>query len=255
MPPRPRPRLFAALLSTGLAVACSVAAAPAASALETGDDARAEVREGLLAEPQCEQFGGGILVSVEDGGMIQNIGLSYDGGVPVQDDYVTITDLPDDIAVTAIVVEGGSRHHVYLPGRSGLAKSHPWVELRAPVGSDGTVPVISRWFACGEEAPSATATTKPQSGPDEPPRDGALEQPEAELPAEPPSRTSTITPTSAETAVPTTPTTESDGAVAADDELASTGFGSGWLIAVGVALLACGGALVAATRRRRGEEA
>lgn len=250
MPPRSRPRVLAAAL---LGVGMTVALAPAAAAAETQEDSRAEVRDGDVT--QCEQFGGGILVSVGDGEPVQNVALSYDGGVPVQDAFLSITDVPDDIAVTAIVVKGGASHHVYVPGRSGLARSHPWTDLRAPVGSDGVVPAISHWLACGEEAPSATATTEKRSVPTEPPREDVIGESSSSATPDLPTHTAESTTTTSNTAAaPATPTTEEQPPPpAGDDDLASTGFSSGWLAVLGVALLAGGGVLLAATRARRGK--
>ncbi len=255
------PRLFrtrnlaVAALSLGLAAA----AVPPALAAESEEDPRAVIEQGNATE--CDQFGGGILVSVGDGADdVQNASLTYEGGVPNQDEYLTITDVPDGIVVTAIVVKGGPRYNVYVPGERGLPETVPWEDLRSPLNNGGNIPAISHWFACGEEAPSEAPTTQPETtepNPGQPePSEPGSEEPSTSEPTDVPSSTAVSEPTTSNPAGGSSApeTTESAAApVVDDDDLASTGFSGGWLIGVGAALLVGGGALLALTRMRKGK--
>lgn len=250
--PRRLRHLAVALLSLGL----TVNAVPPAAATET-EDPRAETYEGNAVD--CEELGGGILVSVEPNEKVENVALTYEGGVPGQDHYVTITEVPEGIAVTAIVVKGGPGYHVYVPGEPGVPKSAPWESLRPPLNPGGNLPQISHWFACGEEAPSPTATTEP--APSEltvarpEPSEVAAEQPPVREAVDAPTPTSPSGPTTSNfadaTDTPPSPGDEAAPVAAGEEDLASTGFSGGWLIGVGVALLVVGGALLVVARMRR----
>ncbi len=253
------PRLFRTrnLAVAALSLGLTVAAVPSALATES-EDPRATIHEGNATD--CEQFGGGILVKVDDTDPVENASLTYEGGVLNQDKYLTITGVPDGIAVTAIVVKGGNHYNVYVPGERGLSEDVPWEDLRSPLNNGGNIPTISHWFACGEEAPSEVPTTEPETtepnpGQPEPSEPGSEEPPTSE-PTDVPSSTAVSEPiTSNPAGGPGAPeTTESAPApVAEDDDLASTGFSSGWLIGLGAALLVGGGALLAVTRMRKGK--
>ncbi|EID55266.1 hypothetical protein [Saccharomonospora xinjiangensis] len=229
----------------------------AMSATDAGQDPRAEVHDGNAVD--CEDFGGGILVKVGDDEKIENVALTYEGGVPGQDQYLTITEVPSGIDVTAIVVKGGDGYNVYVPGARDLLETVPWADLRAPLNNGGNIPAISHWYACGAEKPSATPTsepTNPNPGEPEPSQTPGEESPSGEPTEAPPSSgagaPATSTPSGGGASVPET-TESAPAPVAEDDDLASTGFSGGWLIGLGAALVAGGGALLAVTRLRKGK--
>ncbi|MEY7973336.1 hypothetical protein AB8O38_15190 [Saccharomonospora xinjiangensis] len=250
---------------TAVAVAPALATevageADAMSATDAGQDPRAEVHDGNAVD--CEDFGGGILVKVDDGDKkTENVALTYEGGVPGQDRYLTITEVPSGIDVTAIVVKGGDGYNVYVPGARDLPETVPWEDLRAPLNNGGNIPAISHWYACGAEEPSATPTSEPTSpnpnpGEPEPSQTPGEEPPSGEPTEAPPSSDAgapaTSTPAGGGASVPET-TESAPAPVAEDDDLASTGFSGGWLIGLGAALVAGGGALLAVTRLRKGK--
>ncbi|OQO92381.1 hypothetical protein B1813_09250 [Saccharomonospora piscinae] len=241
-----------AALTLGLVVGPNSVAA----ASDAEEDPRAEVHEGNLTD--CDGFGGGLLVSVGDDEQVENLpGLTYDGGDTSSDKHVTVTDVPDDIVVTAIVVKGGPGYNVYVPGERELSSEAPWEDLRSPVNPGGQIPTISHWFVCGAEA--SEPTTDPQEPTGEPEEPSTSESPgkpdesEETEPGAPTSESPGETPTTAPergSSAPATTTTDA-APVVNDDDLASTGLSSGWLIGVGAALVVGGGALLALTRLRR----
>ncbi|MEU7480837.1 LPXTG cell wall anchor domain-containing protein [Lentzea sp. NPDC042327] len=170
--------------------------------------------------------------------------FTFTGGANQQD--VDITAVPAGTTITGVVVKGGDAYNVYLAPK--LA-SLPWNDLRAPQNNGGQVPAISHWYACGtttQQSSSSSSTTTTTT-------------------------TTTTTSSSGTTTTTTSPvtttTTSSSGAVTSapavtttnaavvpvneDDDLASTGFGSAWLIGLGAALLAAGAAVLFVLRRRR----
>ncbi|WP_007025254.1 hypothetical protein [Saccharomonospora iraqiensis] len=255
-----RPRTVAAGLACGLLVGTATATAGAVAAEEDpGEDPRAVAHGGNTVT--CDGAKDGILVSYGDDGDVENVPeLVYEGGVPEQNRFVDITAIPERTEVTAIVVKGGPGYNVYTPGENGLSGEPAWTDLRAPLNNGDNIPAISHWFACGYQ-PTTTTPGEPTSEPeDEPTQDDGPDEPgtSSEQPTtrtEPSEETTTgteattiatggsgTTPQTAETTV--SPVNE-------NDDLATTGFGSGWLIALGAALLLGGGALLALTRIRR----
>ncbi|WP_332253511.1 LPXTG cell wall anchor domain-containing protein [Saccharomonospora halophila] len=254
-----RPRTVAAGLACGLLVGTATATAGAVAAEEQpGEDPRAVAHGGNTTT--CEEYEGGILVSYGDDGDVENVPeLVYERGVPEQNRFVDITEVPERTEVTAIVVKGANGYNVYKPGENGLPGEPAWTDLRAPLNGGGNIPAISHWFACGYQ-PTETTSETPTSEPDEPTRDDGPDAPGTssgrpttgtEPGGETPTGTEvTTTGTGGSGTTPqTTETTVSP--VNENDDLASTGFGSGWLIALGAALLLGGGALLALTRIRR----
>ncbi|MEU3646332.1 LPXTG cell wall anchor domain-containing protein [Lentzea sp. NPDC034063] len=163
--------------------------------------------------------------------------FTYTGGDNQQN--LDITALPADFKVTGMVVRAGDVFNVYLAGK--LGEALPWKGLRAPVLGDSTLPEIGEWFGCGvavEKPPVTTTTTTTTTT-------------TAKTSTQSP--TSTTAPTSsAEVVVPTTTTTEVPVAqVAQTGGLAATGFGSAWLLGLGAALVAAGGAVLLVLRRRK----
>ena len=247
---RTRPR---SVLAAGLIVGLVVGSGATASATET-EEPRAASREGGVTT--CDPFGGGPLVAVGESERITNLpDLVYEGGQPGVDTHLSITDVPEGITVTAIVVKGGARHNVYVPGERALSAEAPWKDLHAPPNDDGGIPVINHWFACGEESPTLEPTPEsdvavPAERPDA--QDIGEKEPmanETEEQTLPPMTEATGSASPREAPAQEKMPNEN----AAADDLASTGFSGGWLVGLGVALLAGGGALLALTRRRRGK--
>lgn len=150
--------------------------------------------------------------------------------------HLNITAVPADMTVTGVVVKGGPNFNVYLAGKLGAL---PWNELRSPFNEGGNLPQISHWYGCGikKETPSTSVTTSSSTT-----SSSTVTH----------SSTPTSTPTSSSEVVATTTTTKVVAApVAEQDDLASTGFGSAWLIGLGAALVAAGAAVLLVLRRRR----
>ncbi|MET8759585.1 LPXTG cell wall anchor domain-containing protein [Lentzea sp. NPDC004782] len=136
----------------------------------------------------------------------------------------TYIDVLDHTGITAVVVKGGDAYNVYLAD----ALSGGWTGLHSPLNPNGKPAQISHWFACG----------------------GTTEQPPPTK-EQPPTTTTATSTTSSAAATPATSVTTSTAAAAGSRELASTGFGSAWLLGLGSALLAAGAAVLLVLRRRR----
>lgn len=163
--------------------------------------------------------------------------------------YLTITGGLEGFVVTGVVVKGGSSgSNVYFvdpPEGTEPLGELAWEDLRAPNNRNGAPAGISHWLFCVEVDDSVTTTTT---------------APETTTPAttvtttEAPGATTTTTPdtTVTTTEAPATTTTTEAGAVAGpgDDDLASTGFDGGWMLIVGLALVAAGAAFVASPKLR-----
>ncbi|SFP34405.1 LPXTG-motif cell wall anchor domain-containing protein [Amycolatopsis arida] len=160
--------------------------------------------------------------------------------------FLDITAVPDGVTVTGIVVKGGDAYNVYEPGERGLPETPPWTELRAPLNKGGKIPAISHWFVCATTTPD-TSTTPPTSATATPPTEPST--PGETSSSAPSSSTTTSTPP----AGATTTTTPAAVAVEDTDNLASTGFDSGWLIWVGALLVLGGATVLVLLRLRRGQ--
>ncbi|MEU4768660.1 hypothetical protein AB0H12_35975 [Actinosynnema sp. NPDC023794] len=147
---------------------------------------------------------------------------------------ITITANPEGHTVTGVVVKGGSAYNVYDAADLGdLA----WEDLHPPVNSSGGPAGISHWFVCAEQ--DASVTTTPST-------------PDSTTPSTPATTTDEVAPTTTES-VAVTPTTTSapvmaDGAN--DGDLANTGYDGGWMLIVGLGLVAAGAAFVASPKLR-----
>jgi LPXTG-motif cell wall-anchored protein len=153
--------------------------------------------------------------------------------------HLNITAVLSDKTVTGVVVKGGPNFNVYLAEDLGAL---PWNELRAPFNEGGQQAEISHWYGCGikKETPSSSVTPSSSTG-------------SSSSSTAPSSTTSSsaaeTTVSSSEVAVTTT--TTAAAAAPAGEDLASTGFGSAWLVGLGAALLAAGAAVLLVLRRRR----
>lgn len=169
--------------------------------------------------------------------------FTYTGGD--NQHHLNITALPPDVTVTGMLVRAGDVFNVYLAGK--LGDTLPWNELRAPSVDGETLPEIGEWFGCGivkEQPPSSSVTTPPP----------ATISTETVTHSSTPTSTSTSTPTSSSSSAvvaTTTTTTVAPVPVAQVSDLASTGFGSAWLLGLGAALVAAGAAVLLVVRRRR----
>lgn len=200
-----------------------------------------------------------------DGQRVDGLGFEISGNDEGDDTYLTITDVPDGIELTGIVVKGGPAYNVY--------PADALTDLHAPLVPSGKPASISHWFACGIETSEPGKSSEP-SEPEEPGGPGAPS--ESEHPAEPTtpsesgtaspsesSRQPTVSPTDAGTsttagssapgavAPSSVPTTSGTAVAAANtDDLASTGFGTSWLIWLGGLLLLAGGGVLVLLRIR-----
>ena len=160
--------------------------------------------------------------------------FEFTGGEDQQD--LDITGLPEGVEITGVVVKGAEAYNVYLAAK--LGEQLPWNDLKSPDKKDN-VPNISHWYACGvEEQPSSSSS----------PSSSSATSSSTVTHSSTPSSSQTTTPSSSEVAATTT--TTAAVAAAGADNLASTGFGSAWLVGLGAALLAAGAAVLLVLRRR-----
>ena len=248
-------RVRAALLALPLAIGLSLGAATAAHAAET-DDPRATAYDDNATT--CADAGlSGEHVTKR---------ITYQGGTPNEDQYLDITAVDEGVEVTGIVVKGGNGYNVYVPGQNGLSATPPWEELRSPLTDGGNLPQISHWYVCGSYSPptstttttdtttttttetttttsetSATETTTAPSTSEET-TTGRTGVTTSSVVAS--STTDVVAPTSS--SVPPAIDNTSD-----DGDLATTGFGGGWLVWAGVLFLLGGVGTIAGARALR----
>lgn len=159
--------------------------------------------------------------------------FTFTGGKGTPD--VDITGIPSGVTITGVVVKGAEAYNVYLAGELGEL---PWNDLRAPDKNE-KAPDISHWYACGVEKGQTSSSSSSSS----------TTSSSTVTHSSTPSSSETTTPSSSEVVVTTTTTTTVAAPV--DEDLASTGFGSAWLVGLGAALLAAGAAVLLVLRRRR----
>lgn len=154
--------------------------------------------------------------------------------------YLDITAVDDDVEIVAVIVKGSEAYNEYLPaGLGGL----PWLDLHSPLASSGKPAQISHWLACGVKETTTTTTTTESTS--------TTSSTTSTTSSTSTTDTSTPSSSSSSTSVTTTTTTSVNVAPAADeDDLASTGFSGGWLIALAAFLLLGGAALLLVTRLR-----
>lgn len=219
--------LVAAVLFAGPAVA-----APDRDPVSSDD--RATAHAGNVVGKDCaELFPGSSEIDSAD--LISSVDAT--------DTYVDITAAADGVVVVGVIVKGGPAYNVYEPGDLGLL---PWLDLHSPLVPSGEPAQISHWFACGAKAGSSTP----------PGTTGPTRETTETTETSPSSPSSGETTTGAESSpggavVTTTDTTSADVApVAEDEDLASTGFNGGWLVALAALLLLGGVALLVVVRLR-----
>jgi hypothetical protein len=156
------------------------------------------------------------------------------GSFTVDGVHITITANPEGYLLTGVVVKGSSAYNVYAADKLGdLA----WEDLHPPINSSGGPAGISHWFVCAEK--DASVTTTPST-------------PATTTDVTPTTTTEAVAPTTTDS-VAATPTTTSAPAMADganDGNLANTGYDGGWLLFVGLALVAAGAAFVASPKLR-----
>ncbi|WP_447009667.1 hypothetical protein [Saccharothrix hoggarensis] len=188
---------------------------------------------------------------------------------------ITITGGLEGYTVTGVVVKGGPAYNVYFvdapEGIEPLGDLN-WTELHAPTTSSGSPADISHWFFCvekvttpeepGEENPGDNpGEENPGDNPGDTPGDTPGDNPGGDTPGDTPGdnpddnpdESESVVPTPTESAAGTPTTTTTAPAVAAganDDDLANTGFDGGWMLFVGLGLVAAGAAFVASPKLR-----
>lgn len=232
---------------TVAALAVGVVVGSAATAQAADEDPRAVGREGNVVTCEAAVVSG---VELKPG-----VDFTFTGGAVKDDKYVTITGVSAGVVVTGIVVKGGDAYNVYNPGLRSLPLLPPWENLRSPVNNGGQVPQLSHWFVCGTKVPpssGSSATTPPSSRATVPSsqtsESSTTTAPSMSSPAPSTSKTSS---SAAGGAAVVTTTTTTNAAIANSANLASTGFGNGWLVAIGAALVLGGAALMFLVRSRR----
>ena len=159
--------------------------------------------------------------------------------------YLDVTAVADGVEVLGVIVKGGDAYNKYAVAKLG---DLPWLDLHSPMNPSGKPAAISHWFACGVGESTTTTTTTTTTG------------------TETTTTTTTATTTTDSSSPVTTTTTDgsssgSSGAVvtttsadvspaAEDEDLASTGFNGGWLVALAAGLLLAGGAVLTLLRVR-----
>ena len=158
------------------------------------------------------------------------------GTFTVEGVNITITAHPEGYTLTGVVVKGGNAYNVY---DAADLEELPWEDLHPPINSSDGPAGISHWFVCAEkDATVTTTTTAPTS-------DTTTETTTTAA--------ATTTTTSTTDSVAVTPTSTSTPAAAAganDGDLANTGFDGGWMLIVGLGLVAAGAAFVASPKLR-----
>lgn len=171
---------------------------------------------------------------------------------------ITITGGLEGFVVTGVVVKGGNDSNVYFvdaPDGTVPLGELAWEKLTAPITNSGKAADISHWFFCVEKD-----TTPENPGGENPGGENpGGENPGGENPGEenpggenPGETTSSVAPTTNESVAvtPTSTTAPAAAAGANDGDLANTGYNGGWMLIVGLGLVAAGAAFVASPKLR-----
>lgn len=153
-------------VSATLALTAGGASASNQSADPDPGDARAIAHSGNATT--CA--GAGLTGTTISGGFLEGHGYAAQSDDRTR---VTVSTLPPDVVLTAIVVKGGDNYNVYQPGQRGLGASLPYSALHSPINGGGNIPAVSHWFACsttaastGSNSPPATCASSGTSGGD-----------------------------------------------------------------------------------------
>ena len=171
------------------------------------------------------------------------------GDLTATDDgtYIDVTAVADGVDVVGVIVKGGPAYNKYDVAN---LDDLPWLDLHSPLNSSGKPAGISHWFACGVGESTTTTTTTTTT---DTTTDTSTETTTTTTTDSSSSETSTTSGSSgseSSSAAVTTTTSVDVSPVAEDDDLASTGFNGGWLIALAAGLLLAGGAVLLLLRTR-----
>ncbi|WP_433269227.1 hypothetical protein ACQPZF_06355 [Actinosynnema sp. CS-041913] len=163
--------------------------------------------------------------------------LKPTSGYSVEGTNIDITANPTGYEITAVVVKGSSAYNIYYatpPANVVPLGELPWLDLHPPLNASDEPAGISHWFVCAEKAETPPTSTQSST-------------------TRPNDNTSTTPPNSQTQPAPATTITTSPAAAApgTNGDLANTGFGSLWLLSIGLALVAAGAAFVASPNLRR----
>ena len=233
-------RYLRATLALTSAVAGAVLFAVPAAAQPSGNpvsgDDRATAHAGNVVAADCDDLYPG----------------SHDvtGDLTATDDgtYIDVTAIADGVDVVGVIVKGGPAYNQYDVADLGDLS---WLDLHSPLNASGKPAGISHWFACGV-GESTTTTTTTTTGTTTGTTTETTETTETTTDSSS-SETSTTTGSSgseSSSAGVTTTTSADVSPVAEDDDLASTGFDGGWLVALAAVLLIAGGAVLLLLRAR-----
>ncbi|MFI9812318.1 hypothetical protein [Saccharothrix variisporea] len=218
-------------VTTGL-LATAATAAPAQTAADPGDD-RAWVYTGKNID--FGQDGNGCAAADLPGDeMVAPEGIYTSDGT-----YIDITAHPEGYKIVAVFVKGSNeanRYFVDPPAELEIEPlgDLPWLDLHSPLASSGKPAGLSHWFICVEKDTTTTTTTTTTT----------------DATATTTTEATTTSPGTGDTTSVTATTTSAAAAGSNNDNLASTGFGSSWLLIVGLALVAAGAAFVASPKLR-----
>lgn len=224
--------LVAAATLAGTVLCAAPAVAQPSDVPVSGDD-RATAVAGNKVEKDCpELFPGSHALAAGD------LTSSVDG----TNTYIDITAVKDGVEVVAVVVKGGPAYNVYKLADLG---DLGWLDLHSPLVPSGKPAQISHWFACG--VTDTTTTTETSSPPSETSETSTTD---TSTETSTPGSSSAGSETPATTTTATTTTEAAVAPVADEDDLASTGFNGGWMVALAAVLLLGGGAVLFLARRR-----
>jgi hypothetical protein len=157
--------------------------------------------------------------------------------------YLDITAVADGVEVLGVIVKGGPAYNQYDVADLGAL---PWLGLHSPLNDSDKPAEISHWFACGIGESTTTTTTTTTTGTTTDTTTTTTDSSSSET-----STTTTDSSDSESSSAAVTTTTSVDvSPVAEDDDLASTGFNGGWLIALAAGLLIAGGSVLLLLRAR-----
>lgn len=241
------------LVFTAVALAATAAAALPAGASATGTPDP--------GDPRATAFSGNLAWDHRDSCRTAGLtGTAYEKGLQSTQTstHLTITGL-NGYAVTGVVVKGANAYNVYPAAKLGALV---WADLHSPLLSNkgaAELPAISHWFFCATEGtPTTTTTTTTTTSTQSttgatttttaPTTTGATTT-ESAGQSTTPSTTGQAS-TTGEPSATTTTTAPVAAVSGSDDDLASTGFGSLWLLFAGLALVAAGAVVVASPKLR-----
>lgn len=227
------------------ALLVAVTSATTGAALASPGDIDPNTR---ISDPRATVYVGNLEINDKEN-VCQTAGLpgtpfNKDSGVKFELDGTTKINILgfEGYTITGVVVKGSDVANIY-----DASKVAPLTGLISPLNNGGQVPDISHWFICAveveDEEPSSEPNTPTNPGGENP----GGENPGGENPTSTQVPESTTTPA---TSVTTTTPAPAAGSNNNNNDLASTGFGSMWLLVLGLALVGAGAAFVASPKLR-----